>query len=171
MFCGSDLGSAVHISSCQRTVLQQDIQPATILSPRLVFNRNKKSFREWCFRNDSLSLSSTHSLDSLAQKTIRRFVTVADLSPNFPSVTFSVRRRKAGGLPLKHEDEDVYFANKLESGDWIEKGRKEGRKDLRSEEWIMHKVGLRLRIPNSILDVEKGRNNNLVLDYRIPRLF
>ena len=35
-------------------------------------------------------------------------------------------------------DEDVYFANKLESGDWIEKGRK----DLRSEEWIMHKVGM-----------------------------
>ena len=80
-----------------------------------------------------LSLSPTHSLDSLAQKTIRRFVTVADLSPNFPSVTFSVRRRKAGGLPLKREDEDVYFANKLESGDWIEKGRKEGRiSDLKS---------------------------------------
>ena len=41
-------------------------------------------------------------------------------------------------------DEDVYFANKLESGDWIEKGRRreEGRKDLRSEEWIMHKVGM-----------------------------
>ena len=39
-------------------------------------------------------------------------------------------------------DEDVYFANKLESGDWMEKGRRrgEGRKDLRSEEWIMHKV-------------------------------
>ena len=41
-------------------------------------------------------------------------------------------------------DEDVYFANKLESGDWMEKGRRrgEGRKDLRSEEWIMHKVGM-----------------------------
>ena len=33
-------------------------------------------------------------------------------------------------------DEDVYFANKLEGGDWMEKGRK----DLGSEERIMQKV-------------------------------
>ena len=167
MFCGRNLGSASHISSCQRTVLQQDIQPAAaILSPRLVFNRNKTAFANGVSETTLFPSLPLIHLTPSPQKTIRRFVTVADLSPNFPSVTFSVRRRKAGWLPLKHEDEDVYFANKLESGDWIEKGRK----DLRSEEWIMHKVGLRLRIPNSILDVEKGRNNNLGIDYRMLRL-
>ena len=49
-----------------------------------------------------------------------------------------------------------------------EKGR---RKDLRSEEWIMHKVGmvgcLRRIILNSIPNAEKGRNDNLAPDYRM----
>ena len=89
-------------------------------------------------------------------------------------MTFSARAgEEEGWLPplLEGEDgqgrgveggEDVYFANKLESGDWIEKGRK----DLRSEEWIMHKVGL--APPHfRILFSSEGRNNNWGLDYRL----
>ena len=42
-------------------------------------------------------------------------------------MTFPARSRKGGYSRVREDDdadEDVYFANKLESGDWIEKGRR-----------------------------------------------